>query len=90
MAIRAGILPASPLWEELQKKPLYDLAKFNRRALRSVSLEEARLKLSNPGVASASASKKDDSGQVQKNQEGSKRKNDNSQGDGNKKKKWDT
>lgn len=47
------------------------------------------LKLSNPDVALASESKKPDSGSVQKSQEGSKRKNDNSQGDGNKKKKGD-
>ena len=68
---------------------MYDLAEFNRRAQRAVSLEEAKLMLSNPDAASASASKKPDSGSVQKSQEGSKRKNDNSQGDGGKKKKGD-
>lgn len=41
----------------------------------------------NPDVASASASKKPDSGSAQKSLEGPKRKNDYSQGDGNKKKK---
>lgn len=45
--------------------------------------------LSNPDAASASTSKKPDLGSVQKSQEGSKRKNDHSLRDWNKKKKGD-
>ena len=32
MAVRAGILPRSILWKELQMKPVDTLAEFNRRA----------------------------------------------------------
>lgn len=86
MAIRAGILSASPFWEDLQKKLVYDLAEFNRRAQYVVSLEESKLQLSNPDAASASEPKKPDSSSGQKNQEGSKRKShDDSQRDGSKK-----
>ena len=70
MAIRAGILPAIPFWEDLQKQPVYDLTEFNRRAQCAVSLEEAKILLNNPDVASASAPKKPDSGSGQKSQEG--------------------
>ena len=47
MAIRAGILPRSLLWKELQKKPVLSLAEFNRRALQVVGLEEAERALDN-------------------------------------------
>ena len=62
MAIRAGILPRSLLWKELQKKPVHNLAEFNRRALQAVGLEEAKRALDNPDTTIASASKKNDSG----------------------------
>ena len=89
MAIRAGILPRSLLWKELQRKPVHSLAEFNRRALQAVGLEEAERALDNPDTAAASTSKKNDSGSGQKGQDNSKRKNDSSQGDGGKKKKED-
>ena len=89
MEIRAGILPASPLWKDLQRKPVYSLGEFNRRAQQAVRVEEAELLLNNPDAASTSASKKPDSNLGQKSQENSKRKSDNSQGDGSKKKRED-
>lgn len=89
MAIRAGILPASAFWEDLQKKQVYTLTEFNRRAQCAVNLEEAKLSLSNLETASTSASKKPDPSLGQKSQEDFKRKNEHSQGDGNKKKKGD-
>lgn len=86
-AIQAGILPASAFWEDLQKKLVYTLAEFTRRAQRAVNLEEAKLLLRNPDAASASASKKPGPSSGQKIQENFKRKNEHSQGDENKKKK---
>ena len=89
MAIRAGILPRSLLWKELQRKPVHSLAEFNRRALQVVGLEEAERALDNPDTAATSTAKKNDSGSGQKGQDNSKRKNGSSHGDGGKKKKED-
>ena len=88
MAIRAGILPASVFSKDLQKKPVYTLIEFNRRAQRAVNLEEAKLLLSNPDVATTSAPKNLGPSSGHQNKEGSKRKQEYSHGDGNKKKKW--
>ena len=68
---------------------MYTLTEFTRQAQCAVNLEEAKLLLSNPDAASASASKNSGPSSGHKSQEGSKRKNENSQGDGNKKKKGD-
>ena len=45
LAIRAGILPSSPFWDDLQRNSVYTLAEFTKRAQRAVNLEEARLLL---------------------------------------------
>ncbi|XP_062092949.1 uncharacterized protein LOC133798592 [Humulus lupulus] len=42
MAVRAGVMPGSPLWEDMQRKPVRSLTKFNRQAQRFVNVEEAR------------------------------------------------
>ena len=42
MAVRAGVMPGSPLWEDMQRKPVRSLTEFNRRAQRFVNVEEAR------------------------------------------------
>ena len=87
MAIRAGILPASAFWEDLQRKLIYTLAEFNRRAQRAMNLEEAELLLINPDVASASSSKNPGPSSGYQSQKGSKRKNKNFQGMGIKRRK---
>ena len=55
MAIRTGILPASPFWDNLQRKLVYTLAEFTKRAQRAVNLEEARLLLNNPDASTSAA-----------------------------------
>ena len=85
MAIQVGILFESLFWESLQRKPVYTLIEFTRRAQRHVNVEEAKLQL-NPDT---SKMKNPDYGLGSKSQDGGKRKNDDSQGDGNKKNKWD-
>ena len=89
MAIWAGIFPTSAFWEDLQKKSVYTLTEFNRRAQRTVNLEKAKLSLSSLEAASTSTSKKPDPSSGQKSQEGFKMKNKHFKGDKNKKKKGD-
>lgn len=89
MAIHARILPASTFWEDLQKKRVYNLTEFTRRAQSAVNLEEAKLLLRNTDAASASVYKNPSPSSGHQSQEGFKRKNENSQGYMNKKKKGD-
>lgn len=90
MAIRAAILPASPFWDDLQRKPIDTLAEIMKRAQRVVNLEEARLLLYNLDASTSAAKNLNtNSGQQQRGKDGFKRKNDNSQGEGNKNKKGD-
>ena len=55
MAIRAGVLPATPFWDELQRKIVYTLAEFIRRAQRAVNLEETKQLLENPDASTSAA-----------------------------------
>ncbi|XP_062114531.1 uncharacterized protein LOC133825633 [Humulus lupulus] len=45
MAVRAGVLPGSPLWDDMQRKPVGTISEFTTRAKRFVIIEEARLAL---------------------------------------------
>ncbi|XP_062085433.1 uncharacterized protein LOC133791529 [Humulus lupulus] len=45
MVVRDGVLPGIPLWDDMQRKPMRSIAKFNTRAQRFVNVEEARLAL---------------------------------------------
>ena len=88
MAIQVGILLASPFWDDLQRKPVYTLAEFTKQAQHDVNLEEASLLLNNPDASTSTAKNPNmSSGQQQQGQEGSNRKNDNPQVEGNKKEK---
>ena len=42
MAIQAGVLPGSKLWDDMQGKPVRSITEFNKRAQRVVNVEEAR------------------------------------------------
>ncbi|XP_062093927.1 uncharacterized protein LOC133799959 [Humulus lupulus] len=45
MAVRAGVLPRSPLWDDMQRKHVRTITEFTTRAQRFVNVEEARLAL---------------------------------------------
>ena len=42
MVFRAGVMPGSPLWEDMQRRLVRSLTEFNRRTQRFVNVEEAR------------------------------------------------
>ena len=42
MAVQAGVMPGSALWDDMQRKPVRSLTEFNKRAQRFVNVEEAR------------------------------------------------
>ena len=73
MAIRAGIFPASPSWDDLLRKLVYTLAMFTKRAQRAVNLEEARLLVNNLDASTLAAKNPNASSrQQQQGPEGSK------------------
>ncbi|XP_062075804.1 uncharacterized protein LOC133779923 [Humulus lupulus] len=39
---RVGVLPGSPLWDDMQRKPVRSIVEFNTQAQRFVNVEEAR------------------------------------------------
>ena len=42
MAVQAGVMPGSALWDDMQRKLVRSITEFNRRAQRFVNVEEAR------------------------------------------------
>lgn len=70
MAIRAGKLPGSPFWDNLQRKPGYSLAEFTKRAQHAVNFEEERLLFKNTdALISTAKNPSASSGQQQQGQE---------------------